>query len=90
MTNYVFKYINAEKKSDFNDYYILNDDLTFKEKDLYISVKNLNKLLDSSIFECFVKIIDKYNYIENEIIKTIAITQSIGNSNIKGSVKDDL
>ena len=47
-------------------------------------------MADSSIFECFAKIIDKYNYIENEIIKTIAITQSIGNSNIKGFVQDDL
>ena len=90
LTNYVFKYINAEKKEDFNDYYILNDALTFKERELSISAQSINKLPDSSIFECFIKIIDKYNYIENEIIKTIAITQSIGNSNIKGFVQDDL
>ena len=90
LTNYVFKYINAEKIEDFNDYHILNDALTFKERELSISAQNINKLADSSIFECFIKIIDKYNYIENEIIKTIAITQSIGNSNIKGFVQDDL
>ena len=75
---------------DFNDYYILNDVLSFNERDLSISVNKINNLLDSSILECFVKIIDKYNYIENEIIKTISIIQSNGNSNIKGTVLNGL
>ena len=60
LTNYVFKYINAEKMGDFNDYYILNDVLSFNERDLSISVNKINNLPDSSISECFVKIIDKY------------------------------
>ena len=90
LSNYVFKYINVEKISDFNYYYISNDALTFSERDLSISVHKISNLPDSSTFECFVKIIDKENYINNEIIKTIAITQSIGNSNIKGIVQDYL
>ena len=90
LSNYVFKYINVEKISDFNYYYISNDALTFSERDLSISVHKISNLPDYSTFECFVKIIDKENYINNEIIKTIAITQSIGNSNIKGIVQDYL
>ena len=48
---------------DFYDYYILNDALTFNERDLTISANKIKNLPDSSIFECFAKIIDKYNYI---------------------------
>ena len=84
LTNYVFKYINAEKNGDFKNYYIINDDLFFTERDLSISINKINNLPDSCIVDCFVKIIQKENYIKDEKIKTIAITQSIGNSYIKG------
>ena len=89
LTNYVFKYINAEKNWDFKNYIILNDDLSFNETDLSISIRKINNLSDSLIVDCFAKIIDKENYIENENIKTIAITQSIGNSYIKGINQND-
>ena len=84
LTNYAFKYINAEKNGDFKNYFIINDDLSFTERDLSISIKKIDNIPDSCIVDCFAKIIDKENYIKNEKIKTIAITQSIGNSYIKG------
>ena len=90
LTNYVFKYIYAEKTGDFKNYYILNDDLSFNEKDSIISINKINNIPNSCIVDCFVKIIDEDNYIQNEEIKTIAITQSIGNSNIKGTNQNDL
>ena len=90
LTNYVFKYINAEKNEDFKNYYIINDDLFFNERDLSISINNINNLPNSCIVDCFLKIIDKQNYIKNEKIKTIAITQSIVNSTLKGTNQNDL
>jgi len=90
LTNYVFKYINAEKNADFKNYYIIDDNLSFNEKDSSISISKINNLPASCIVDCSVKIIEKGNYIENEKIKTIAITQSIGNSNIKGTIQNDL
>ena len=64
--------------------------LSFNERDLSISINKINNLPDSFIVDYFVKIIDKENYIENEKIKTIAITQTIGNSYIKGVNQNDI
>ena len=89
LTNYAFKYINAEKQVDFSNYFVIDDDLSFNEKDLSISVNKINNIPASSFIECFVKIIDKENYIKDEKIKTITISQSIGNSNIKGIIQND-
>ena len=64
--------------------------LSFNERDLSISINKINNLPDSFIVDYFVKIIVKENYIENEKIKTIAITQTIGNSYIKGVNQNDI
>ena len=90
LTNYVFKYINAERNGDFKNYYIINDRLSFNERDLSIYINKVNNLPDSCIVDCYLKIIGKNNYDISEKYTTIAITQSIGNLNLKGISQKDL
>ena len=81
LQNYVFKYINIAKDSEFIDYKILNNNgsinyIEEKEK-ITCSFNKINIPQNEEVnITYFFKIINAKDYIENESIKTIALTQS--------------
>ena len=98
LTSYIFKYINSAKNSDFRNYYIKNDILSYNKNYKTINVNPINNIPNSYI-NYYLKIIEKDNYIKNELIKTISIIQSnstlskkgiINNKQISFSLDDEL
>ena len=89
LTNYAFKYINAQKNGNFKNYINKKDSLSYSQNNKLISINKLNNLPISSIVNYNLKIIEEENYFENEIINTIAMTQSNSSSNIKGINSDN-
>ena len=88
LTNFIFKYINAAKNGEFKNYYIKKDTLSFNKKAMEMSVNEIKDIPSSSI-NYYLKIIGEDNYIKNEIINTISISQSLIESSIKGTVKNN-
>ena len=78
--HYTFKYINSEKKDLFFEYKIENDpniSVTSGNKDITIK---FNKIIppnsSSAQITYYIKVIKPENYIQNEIIDTISLTES--------------
>ena len=88
LTNFIFKYINAAKNGEFKNYYIKKDTLSFNKKAMEMSVNEIKDIPSSSI-NYYLKIIGEDNYIKNELINTISISQSLIESSIKGTVKNN-
>ena len=76
ITNFVFKYINSGKNGDFKNYYIKSDSLSYNKKDYTITINKLTNLPESSKVKYYLKLIKESDLIKNEIINTIAITES--------------
>ena len=76
LTNYVFKYINSDKNSNFKNYIIKYDSLDFDKKENKVKINKLTNIPDSLNIKYYLKIINENYYIKNEIINTIAITES--------------
>ena len=83
LTNHAFKYINSGKNGDFKNYLIKHDSLEFDKKDNVIIITKLSNIPNTSTIDYYLKIIKKEDYIENESINTIAITQSNSNLGVK-------
>ena len=88
LTNFIFKYINAAKNGEFKNYYIKKDTLSFNKNNMQMSVNEIKDIPNSSI-NYYLKIIGEENYIKNELINTISISQSLIESSIKGTVKNN-
>ena len=76
ITNYIFKYINSDKNANFKNYIIKYDSLNFNRKENKIKINKLTNIPDSFNIKYYLKIINEEDYIKNEIINTIAITES--------------
>ena len=76
ITNYIFKYINSDKNTDFKNYIIKYDSLNFDEKNNKVTINKLANIPDSLNIKYYLKLINENDYIKNEIINTIAIIES--------------
>ena len=80
LQNYVFKYLNLENDSQFSDYKIINNNASLNcnqgENRLYCVFNRINIASDKANITYFLKIIDSKDYIKNEKIETISLTQS--------------
>ena len=76
LTNFVFKYINSANNSDFKNYYIKKDSLNYNKKENTITINKLTNIPDFYSIKYYLKIIKEEEYIKQEIINTIAITES--------------
>ena len=80
LTNYAFKYINAETEKNFTEYKMSNPNLTvIKENNGRIIKCIFNKIhadADNVDITYFIKIMKLSSYIQGEEINTIAVTES--------------
>ena len=84
LQNYVFKYINIEKESEFFDYEIYGDkpDLTINENKngdkttITCKFNRINLASNDANVTYFLKIADAKNYIDKENFETIAVTET--------------
>ena len=80
LTNYAFKYINAETEKNFTEYKMSNPNLTvIKENNGRIIKCIFNKIhadADNVDITYFLKIMKLNSYIQGEEINTIAVTES--------------
>jgi hypothetical protein len=84
LQNYVFKYINIEKESEFFDYEIYGDkpDLTINENKngdkttITCKFNRINLASNDANVTYFLKIADSKNYIDKENFETIAVTET--------------
>ena len=90
LTNYIFKYNNAKKNNDYKNNIIKKDTLFFDENDMTIKVNKINNIQNPSNINYYLKIIKEEDYIYNELLKTIAITESPCYLNIKGFIDNDM
>ena len=76
ITNYIFKYINSANNGDFKNYYIKQDSLNYNKKQNTISINKLKNIPEYYSVKYYLKIIKEEEYIKQEIISTIALTES--------------
>ena len=88
LTSYAFKYINSAKNSDFNNYLIKSESLTYNENEDQVTVNQINNVPSTKNINYYLRIINDEDYIKNEGINTIAIIQSNSSLIIKG-IKED-
>ena len=86
-SNYIFKYVNAPTNTQFKNYMVKKDSLSYDNK--LIIINQMNNIPNISNINYYLKIIEESDYIENELIKTIAISQSYSKLSIKGNVKNN-
>ena len=86
ITNYIFKYVNSGKNSDFKNYRIKNDSLNYNKKNKNIYANKLNDIPSNYFQYYYLKIINKDDYIENEDINTIAMIESNNSLIVKGKI----
>ena len=89
LSNHAFKYINSLKNSNFKNYIIKNDLLDYNKEDDTITINILNDIPSSSNVYYYLKIINENDYVNNEIINTIAILASNISTIIKGEKKNN-
>ena len=87
--NYIFKYINSAKNGDFKNYIVKYDSLNYDVNNKIIDIKKLKNVPYSFESNYYLKIINENDYIKNEELNTIAITDSYNSFEIKGKTKDD-
>ena len=80
LTNYVFKYVCVEKMEDYKEYRVEDDLIKYDQNKRTLTFNKIKDIQDSKNVIYFVKLIKKDNYLPNENINTIAITQSSGQS----------
>ena len=76
ITNFIFKYINSDNNGDFKNYYIKQDSLNYNKKQNIISINKLTNIPQYYSVKYYLKIIKEEEYVKQEIISTIAITES--------------
>ena len=81
LTNYVFKYVCVEKMEDYKEYRVEDDLIKYDKNTKTLTFNKIKDVQDPKNVIYFVKLIKKDNYLPNENINTIAITQSSGQSN---------
>ena len=84
LSNHIFKYINSEKNGDFKNYLVKQDSLNYDNKNNRITINKITNIPSSSKIIYYLKIIKEEDYIENESLNTIAITESNSNISVKG------
>jgi hypothetical protein len=84
LTNYIFKYINSDKNSNFNNHIIKQDSLNYDRQNIQVQINELNKVSSSSTIIYYLKVINEKDYIKKESLNTIAITGSKNNLTING------
>ena len=84
LTNYIFKYINSDKNSNFNNHIIKQDSLKYDRQNSQVQINELNKVSTSSTIIYYLKVINEKDYIKKESLNTIAITGSKNNLTING------
>ena len=85
--NYVFKYINSAKNSNFKSYIVNNDDLEYNQEEKTISINKIQLISSSSRTAYYLKVINQDDYFRKDILNTIAITESKNALTIKGENK---
>ena len=80
LTNYVFKYVCVEKMEDYKEYRVEDDLIKYDQNKRTLTFNKIKDVQDVKNVIYFVKLIKKDNYLPNENINTIAITQSSGQS----------
>jgi hypothetical protein len=91
LTNFVFKYINAKHNDDFKNYLIKNDNLLYDVITMTMKAYTVNGIeKKTSKINYYLKVINEEDYINNELINTIAIKSSTGNLTIKGIIDNDM
>ena len=99
LTNYIFKYINAAKNSDFKNYLIKNDRINYDDEEEIIRVNSLKNIPDNLNIQYYLKMIYEDDCIKDEITNSIAITSSyyflifeglIYNDFIEFNIKDQI
>ena len=75
-TNFIFKYINSDSNEKFNTYLIRHDSLDYEKKNKKILVNKFRNIPSNSKVDYYLKIIKYDDYIKNELINTIALTES--------------
>ena len=83
LTNFIFKYVNAEKNDDFQNHIIKHNSLYSDINSYQISINKIKIIPPNSTIVYYLKIINESDYIENENINTIAIMESKSISLIK-------
>ena len=84
LSNHIFKYINSGKNGDFKNYMIKKDYLNYDNDNKRIIINKLTNIPSSSKISYYLKIIKEEDYIENESLNTIAITESNSDLEVKG------
>ena len=84
LTNYIFKYINSDKNSNFNNHIIKQDSLNYDRQNSQVQINELDEISPSSTIIYYLKVINEKDYIKKESLSTIAITGSKNNLTING------
>ena len=80
LTNYVFKYVCVEKMEDYKEYRVKDDLIKYDQNKNTLTFNKIKDIQDPKNVIYIVKLIKRDNYLQNENINTIAITQSSGQS----------
>ena len=83
LTNFIFKYINAEKNDDFQNHIIKHNSLYYDQNFKQISINEIKIIPPNSTIVYYLKIINESDYIKNENINTIAVMESKSTSILK-------
>ena len=86
LANYIFKYINSAK-NNFKNYIIKNDSINYNTEQNTIIINGISP--SPSNITYYLKIVYKEDYVKNETINTIAISESNSNIIIKGENNDN-
>ena len=89
LTNFVFKYINSEKNGDFKNYINVYDSLYYDRDKIIISINKINNIPSTSNINYYLKVINESQFIKNEEINTIALTESISYLVVKGEINNN-
>ena len=89
LTNFIFKYINSAKNGDFKDFIVQDDSLNYDIDIAQLEVNKLKKIPNFSQIKYYLRIIKENDYINNEPINTIALTESKSNLTLTGKESDN-
>ena len=89
LTNFIFKYVNAEKNDDFQNHIIKHNSLNSDINSNKISINKIKIIPPNSTIVYHLKIINEIDYIENENINTIAIMESKSTSLLNENNEND-
>ena len=76
LTNFIFKYVNAEKNDDFQNHIIKHSSLNYDQNSYQIGLNKIKIIPQNSAIVYYLKIINESDYLENENINIIAIMKS--------------